>query len=111
MGNSETKFDFVKSVIEFTDNQKNCDEEQVWDNTWLQANSTNELFTSIPLNDIRRLRDNNPTNFASFICKLLQCLECCRDRMVASNSDQKKVSIFTIMRVFSVVSCDCQRRS
>lgn len=91
MGNSETKFDFVKSVIEFTDNQKNCDEEQVWDNTWLQANSTNELFTSIPLNDIRRLRDNNPTNFASFICKLLQCLECCRDRMVASNSDQKKV--------------------
>uniref|UniRef100_A0A7E4VQW4 Protein HID1 n=1 Tax=Panagrellus redivivus TaxID=6233 RepID=A0A7E4VQW4_PANRE len=92
MGNSDSKNNFRKAVIDLTSKQAGIDNANFWDQFWAPNNITcgKDLFDMVPANDIRSLRETSPNNLSTLCYKAVNCLMEARDAMVPQ-AEQKKV--------------------
>ncbi|KAI1288466.1 Protein HID1 [Halotydeus destructor] len=77
MGNTDTKLNFRKAVVELTTKNQPIDakEEQFWDQFWSESmNSMQDVFNLIPASEIRTLREESPSNLATLVYKAVERL-------------------------------------
>jgi hypothetical protein len=92
MGNTETKPDFKKAVIELTSQVSKLDDNVFWDQFWATTNvqSVKDVFNIISASDLRDLKQNSPSNLSTICYKAIECLRKSRDASCPP-SDHKKV--------------------
>lgn len=104
MGNTETKLDFRKSVIDLTAKNSHLDETTFWSQFWPQTisnSSANDLFSLITAADVRSLRDNSPNNLSTLFYKSIRYLMKQRDLM-CPQIEHKKVKNIEFWNYFSI---------
>ncbi|OZC05016.1 hypothetical protein X798_08009 [Onchocerca flexuosa] len=70
MGNSGSKINFRKAVIELTTKKSKVEEDAFWAELWASnMNSAGDIFALITADDVRSLRDNSPNNLAALCYK------------------------------------------
>ncbi|EJD75810.1 HID-1 protein, variant [Loa loa] len=70
MGNSGSKINFRKAVIELTSKKSKVEEDAFWEELWASnINSAADVFALITADDVRSLRDNSPNNLAALCYK------------------------------------------
>uniref|UniRef100_A0A915PJJ9 Protein HID1 n=1 Tax=Setaria digitata TaxID=48799 RepID=A0A915PJJ9_9BILA len=70
MGNSGSKINFRKAVIELTTKKSKVEEDAFWEELWASnINSAADVFALITADDVRSLRDNSPNNLAALCYK------------------------------------------
>lgn len=92
MGNTETKMDFKKSVIDLTSRASKLDDSAFWDQFLAATNfqSVKDMFNFITATDIRDLKKNSPSNLSTICCKAIEFLRRSRDASCPA-LDHKKV--------------------
>ncbi|GAB6030879.1 cell wall bioproteinsis protein [Chamberlinius hualienensis] len=77
MGNSDTKLNFRKAVVQLTTKTQPVDvaDEAFWDQFWSDnVQSVQDVFTLIPAAEIRALREESPSNLATLCYKAVEKL-------------------------------------
>ncbi|KAM3726835.1 Protein HID1 [Dirofilaria immitis] len=70
MGNSGSKINFRKAVVELTTKKSKVEEDAFWEELWASnVNSAADVFALITADDVRSLRDNSPNNLAALCYK------------------------------------------
>lgn len=100
MGNSDSKLNFRKAVIQLTTKTQPVDaaDEAFWDQFWSESiQSIQDVFTLIPATEIRSLREDSPSNLATLCYKAVEKL------VKASNgscsTQQEQATIFNCVRL------------
>ena len=94
MGNSETKLNFRKAVIQLTTRTKPVDasEDAFWDQFWTEPiNSIHDVFALVPAAEIRALREESPSNMATLCYKAVEKLVSASDCGCHSDKEQQIV--------------------
>ncbi|KAI1731955.1 high-temperature-induced dauer-formation protein [Ditylenchus destructor] len=92
MGNTETKVDFRKAVLDLTSQQQKLDDATFWTHFQTVSPTPKDVFNVVPQADIRALRENSPNNLSRLIFKCIECIIKARDSMCPA-SEHKKVVI------------------
>lgn len=77
MGNSDTKLNFRKAVVQLTTKTQPVDvaDEAFWEQFWSESvQSVQDVFTLIPAAEIRALREESPSNLATLCYKAVEKL-------------------------------------
>ncbi|CAG7727053.1 unnamed protein product [Allacma fusca] len=91
MGNTDTKLNFRKAFVELTTKTRPIDphDEDYWNQFWSDtAASALDVFTLIPANEIRTLRDQSPNNLATLTYKSVEKLVKAVDTSCRTQQDQ-----------------------
>ncbi|KAJ6646631.1 Protein HID1 [Pseudolycoriella hygida] len=92
MGNTDTKLNFRKTIIQLgTKNQQiEANDEQFWEQFWTDHSTTiQDVFALIPASEIRTLRENNPANLATLCYKATERLVRCVDSSCRTQTEQQ----------------------
>ncbi|KAG4070146.1 hypothetical protein HA402_013389 [Bradysia odoriphaga] len=92
MGNTDTKLNFRKTVIQLgTKNQQiEASDDQFWEQFWTDHSTTvQDVFALIPASEIRTLRENNPANLATLCYKATERLVRCVDSSCRTQTEQQ----------------------
>nr|XP_018904665.1 PREDICTED: protein HID1 [Bemisia tabaci] len=94
MGNSDTKLNFRKAVIQLTSKTQPIDaaDNNFWDQFWSE-NVTNiqDVFTLVPAGEIRALREEAPSNLATLCYKAVEKLVKAVDNSCRTQHEQQTV--------------------
>lgn len=94
MGNSDTKLNFRKAVIQLTTKNQPIDasDEGFWDQFWSE-NVTNvqDVFTLVPATEIRALREEAPSNLATLCYKAVEKMVRAVDNSCRTQQEQLAV--------------------
>ena len=94
MGNSETKLNFRKAVIQLTTRSKPVDasDDAFWDQFWTESmNSIHDVFALVPAAEIRALREESPSNMATLCYKAVEKLVNASENGCHSDKEQQIV--------------------
>ena len=94
MGNTETKLNFRKAVIQLTTKTAPVDaaDESFWEQFWSESvNSIQDVFTLVPSAEIRALREESPSNLATLCYKSVEKLVRAADSSCRTQKDQIQV--------------------
>uniref|UniRef100_A0A1B0CR35 Protein HID1 n=1 Tax=Lutzomyia longipalpis TaxID=7200 RepID=A0A1B0CR35_LUTLO len=94
MGNTDTKLVFRKAIVQLTTKNQKIDatDDAFWDQFWSE-HSTNvqDVFALVPPNEIRTLRQDNPTNLATLLYKATERLVRAVDNSCRTQAEQQIV--------------------
>jgi hypothetical protein len=82
MGNSDSKLNFRKAVVQLTSKNQSIDpsDEFFWSQFWSESISNiQDIYTLIPSSEIRALREEAPSNLASLCFKLVEKIKECSE--------------------------------
>lgn len=100
MGNSGSKVNFRKAVIELTTKKSKGEEDAFWEELWsANVNSAADVFALVPAEDVRSLRDNAPNNLASLCYKTVDRLVAARDSPSSLNASKVLNCVRLLIRV------------
>ncbi|XP_074598309.1 protein HID1 isoform X2 [Brevipalpus obovatus] len=91
MGNSDSKLNFRKAVVQLSSKTQPIDakEDSFWDQFWCESiNSVQDVFALIPAAEIRALREESPSNLATLIYKAVEKLVSSTDTLCNSTNQQ-----------------------
>uniref|UniRef100_A0A915HQG4 Uncharacterized protein n=1 Tax=Romanomermis culicivorax TaxID=13658 RepID=A0A915HQG4_ROMCU len=95
MGNSDSRVNFRKAVLELTSNNKTVEsnDEAFWEQFWSPDNisSVQDVFLLMPTQEIRSLREESPNNLATFCYKTVERLVKASEHLCNSAKEQCKV--------------------
>ena len=94
MGNTETKLNFRKAVIQLTTKTQPVDanDDTFWEQFWTtEVSSSQDVFTLTPSAEIRALREQSPSNLATLCYKSVEKLVAAADNSCRTNEDRLKV--------------------
>lgn len=94
MGNSDSKLNFRKAIVQLTAKDQVIDakDETFWEQFWADhSTSTQDVFALIPANEIRLLREDNPANLATLCYKATERLARAVDNSCRTQAEQQAV--------------------
>uniref|UniRef100_T1K251 HID1 domain-containing protein n=1 Tax=Tetranychus urticae TaxID=32264 RepID=T1K251_TETUR len=94
MGNSDSKLNFRKAVVQLSSKTHPIDakEDSFWDQFWCESiNNIQDVFTLIPSPEIRALREESPSNLATLVYKGVEKLVSSTDTLCNSTNQQTLV--------------------
>ncbi|RMZ93520.1 HID1 isoform X1, partial [Brachionus plicatilis] len=102
MGNSDSKLNFRKAVVQLTSKNQSIDlnDQQFWSQFWSgNIPNINDIYTLIPSYEIRALREESPSNLASLCSKLIEKIQQSADGVFLSEKNQ--ISILNCVRLLT----------
>ncbi|VDN22508.1 unnamed protein product [Gongylonema pulchrum] len=101
MGNSGSKINFRKAVIELTTKKSKGEEDAFWEELWAaNINSAADVFALITAEDVRSLRDNSPNNLAALCYKTV-------DRITAARNAPSSISPTKVLNCVRLLTRVC----
>ncbi|VDK82746.1 unnamed protein product [Litomosoides sigmodontis] len=101
MGNSGSKINFRKAVIELTAKKSKVEEDAFWDELWASnINSAADVFALITADDVRSLRDNSPDSLATLCYKTV-------DRIARACNSPSAISPTMVLNCVRVLTRVC----
>ncbi|KAL5018774.1 hypothetical protein ScPMuIL_004496 [Solemya velum] len=94
MGNTDTKLNFRKAVIQLTTKTQpiEANDEAFWEQFWSDSvTSMQDVFTLIPAAEIRALREESPSNLATLCYKAVEKLVAASESGCPSHKEQQTV--------------------
>ncbi|XP_042895920.1 protein HID1 [Parasteatoda tepidariorum] len=94
MGNTDTKLNFRKAVIQLTTKTQPIEakDDVFWDQFWSESTqSAQDVFTLIPAAEIRALREESPSNLATLCYKAVEKLVAAADSLCNTYTQQQTV--------------------
>lgn len=94
MGNSDTKLNFRKAVVQLTTKLQPIDakDDEFWDQFWCESvTNMQDVFTLVPASEIRALREESPSNLATLVYKAVEKLVRSTDTLCNTVSQQQVV--------------------
>lgn len=94
MGNTDSKLNFRKAVIQLTTKTQPIDakDDVFWDQFWSESiQSVQDVFTLIPAAEIRALREESPSNLATLCYKAVEKLVKAADTLCNTPTQQQIV--------------------
>ncbi|ESO82024.1 hypothetical protein LOTGIDRAFT_135546 [Lottia gigantea] len=94
MGNTDTKLNFRKAVIQLTTKTQpiEANDEAFWEQFWSESvTCIQDVFTLIPAAEIRALREESPSNLATFCYKAVEKLVAAAESGCPSQREQQTV--------------------
>lgn len=94
MGNTDTKVQFRKAVVQLTSRTSPIDtkDEEFWNQFWSESvTSINDVFALIPASEIRTLREESPSNLATLVYKAVEKLVRSTDTLCNTSQQQRVV--------------------
>ncbi|XP_055381745.1 protein HID1 [Condylostylus longicornis] len=94
MGNTDSKLIFRKAIVQLTSKNQviEAKDETFWEQFWSDhSTSIHDVFSLIPPNEIRLLRDNNPANLATLCYKATERLTKAVDNSCRTQTEQQAV--------------------
>lgn len=94
MGNTDTKLNFRKAVIQLTTKTQPIEakDDVFWDQFWSESvQSAQDVFTLIPAAEIRALREESPSNLATLCYKAVEKLVAAADSLCNTHVQQQTV--------------------
>lgn len=94
MGNTDTKLNFRKAVIQLTTKTQpiEANDEAFWEQFWSDSvTSVQDVFTLIPAAEIRALREESPSNLATLCYKAVEKLVVAAESGCPSQKEQQTV--------------------
>ena len=91
MGNSDSKLQYRKAVIELTTKSQNIEsgDENFWAQFWSeQITNIQDIFTLIPAVEIRALREEAPSNLSTLCVKIVQKIKDCSENTFLVEKNQ-----------------------
>ncbi|VDD92332.1 unnamed protein product [Enterobius vermicularis] len=100
MGNTSSKENFRKAVIELTTKKLKGEEDAFWDELCAaNISSAVDVFSLVPAEDVRALRDNSPNNLAALCYKTVDRLTAARDSPTSLNANKVLNCVRLLTRV------------
>ncbi|CAG9537149.1 unnamed protein product, partial [Cercopithifilaria johnstoni] len=101
MGNSGSKINFRKAVIELTTKKSKVEEDAFWEELWASnINCAADVFALITADDIRSLRDNSPNNLAALCYKTV-------DRITIACNSPSTISSTKVLNCIRLLTRVC----
>ncbi|XP_063220814.1 protein HID1 isoform X2 [Bacillus rossius redtenbacheri] len=94
MGNTDTKLNFRKAVVQLTSKTQPIDagDDSFWDQFWSEnVTSIQDVFTLVPALEIRALREEAPSNLATLCYKAVEKLVKAVDNSCRTQHEQQTV--------------------
>uniref|UniRef100_A0A0B7BUZ4 HID1 domain-containing protein n=1 Tax=Arion vulgaris TaxID=1028688 RepID=A0A0B7BUZ4_9EUPU len=94
MGNTDTKLNFRKAVIQLTTKTQpiEANDEAFWEQFWSESvTCVQDVFTLIPAAEIRALREESPSNLATLCYKAVEKLVSAAETGCPSQREQQTV--------------------
>lgn len=94
MGNTDTKLNFRKAVVQLTTKTQPIDakDDEFWDQFWSDSTtSMQDVFALIPAAEIRSLREESPSNLATLVYKGVEKLVRSTDTLCNTAPQQQVV--------------------
>ncbi|KAL0271884.1 UNVERIFIED_CONTAM: hypothetical protein PYX00_005053 [Menopon gallinae] len=94
MGNTDTKLNFRKAVVQLTSKTQPIDasDDDFWDQFWAENNTTvQDIFTLVPAAEIRAVREEAPSNLATLCYKAVEKLVKAVDNSCRTQHEQQTV--------------------
>ncbi|XP_055529474.1 protein HID1 [Wyeomyia smithii] len=94
MGNTDTKLNFRKAIVQLTSKSQPIDasDDAFWEQFWCEHNtSVQDVFALIPSNEIRKVRDVMPANLATLCYKATERLVRAVDNSCRTQGEQQTV--------------------
>ncbi|CAB0019475.1 unnamed protein product [Nesidiocoris tenuis] len=94
MGNTDTKLNFRKAVIQLTSKTQPIDssDDAFWDQFWNEnVTCVQDVFTLVPASEIRALREEAPANLATLCYKAVEKMVCAVDNSCRTQQEQTTV--------------------
>ncbi|KAL8587675.1 cell wall biogenesis protein [Nucella lapillus] len=94
MGNTDTKLNFRKAVIQLTTKTQpiEANDEAFWEQFWSESvTCVQDVFTLIPAAEIRALREESPSNLATLCYKAVEKLVLAAESGCPSQTEQQTV--------------------
>ncbi|KAK7506381.1 hypothetical protein BaRGS_00002493 [Batillaria attramentaria] len=94
MGNTDTKLNFRKAVIQLTTKTQpiEANDEAFWEQFWSESvTCVQDVFTLIPAAEIRALREESPSNLATLCYKAVEKLMLAAESGCPSQNEQQTV--------------------
>lgn len=94
MGNTDTKLNFRKAVVQLTSKTQPIDasDDSFWDQFWSEnISSVQDVFTLVPAPEIRALREEAPSNLATLCYKAVEKLVKAVDNSCRTQHEQQTV--------------------
>ncbi|XP_078317660.1 protein HID1-like isoform X2 [Crassostrea virginica] len=94
MGNTDTKLNFRKAVIQLTTKTQpiEANDEAFWEQFWSESvTCVQDVFTLIPAAEIRALREESPSNLATLCYKAVEKLVAAAESGCPSQKEQQTV--------------------
>ncbi|CAF0859666.1 unnamed protein product [Brachionus calyciflorus] len=94
MGNSDSKLNFRKAVVQLTSKNQTVDSNDAnfWSQFWSShIPNINDVYTLIPSYEIRALREESPSNLASLCTKIVEKLSECSEGTFLTEKNQTTV--------------------
>ncbi|XP_013077027.2 protein HID1-like [Biomphalaria glabrata] len=94
MGNTDTKLNFRKAVIQLTTKTQpiEANDEAFWEQFWSESvTCVQDVFTLIPATEIRALREESPSNLATLCYKAVEKLVAAAETGCPSQREQQTV--------------------
>nr|XP_019552776.2 protein HID1-like [Aedes albopictus] len=94
MGNTDTKLNFRKAIVQLTSKSQPIDasDDVFWEQFWIEhSTSVQDVFALIPSNEIRKVRDVMPANLATLCYKATERLVRAVDNSCRTQGEQQTV--------------------
>ncbi|EDW74400.1 uncharacterized protein Dwil_GK21409 [Drosophila willistoni] len=94
MGNTDSKLNFRKAIVQLTQKNQKVDpnDEQFWEQFWQGHQTTMEdVFALVTSNEIRQIRNENPANLATLCYKAVEKLAQAVDSSCRTQTEQQSV--------------------
>ncbi|XP_076309037.1 LOW QUALITY PROTEIN: protein HID1-like [Tachypleus tridentatus] len=94
MGNTDTKLNFRKAVIQLTTKTQPIDakDDVFWDQFWSESvQNVQDVFTLIPAAEVRAVREESPSNLATLCYKAVEKLVKAADTLCNTQGQQQTV--------------------
>ena len=102
MGNSDSKLNFRKAVVQLTSKNQSIDpsDEYFWSQFWSEnISNIQDIYTLIPSSEIRALREEAPSNLASLCFKLVEKIKECSESSYIT--EKNRMSVLNCMRLLT----------
>ncbi|KAK6109919.1 High-temperature-induced dauer-formation family protein [Brugia pahangi] len=101
MGNSGSKINFRKAVVELTTKKSKVEEDAFWEELCASnINSAADIFSLITAEDVRSLRDNSPSNLAALCYKTV-------DRITTACNSPSAISSTKVLNCIRLLTRVC----
>jgi hypothetical protein len=108
MGNTDSKLNYRKAIVQLTSKTQPIDtkDDEFWDQFWCEnVSNIQDVFALIPAPEIRALREESPSNLATFCYKGVEKLVKSTDSLCNTSSQQQIVlnSVRLLTRVLPYI--------
>ncbi|XP_035793823.1 protein HID1-like [Anopheles albimanus] len=94
MGNTDTKLNFRKAIVQLTSKSQPIDasDDTFWEQFWCEHNTpVQDVFALVPANEIRKVRDVMPSNLATLCYKATERMVRAVDNSCRTQAEQQTV--------------------